>query len=351
MSSESSVVLLKAPADWPRWIAVIETKANHHSVWNFIKPIEQGETRSELVKPSAPKPSTYSTDTNATIQSLEPDQLKRYDMAYRIYKDEHKVWEKRQTTINDIDDYIMRTTGAYWSTIERIQGVPKRLQQLKDHVAPTSYAREQEVLARYESIRRSAKATKTEEWLRQWESVLSDLKERKLPEAEGIRPTRAFLQAVEKIQPLFSQTWSNTIESEAVMHPEEDLTTRIPNGFKIAQIFRNQANLITDTTAAFSTATATLQGKEALKQDQQCFEGFGHHTLDRCLYLRKDLRPDGWTMRTGAVRRLLEGLKKSPDLQERHQEAIKEMEDFLNESKKEDAPSLKAQSKSIVGQA
>jgi hypothetical protein len=30
-------------------------------------------------------------------------------------------------------------------------------------------------------------------------------------------------------------------------------------------------------------------------------------------------------------------LKKSPDLQERHQETIKEMEDFLDESKKEDA--------------
>src|SRR2546423_1831005 len=95
------------------------------------------------------------------------------------------------------------------------------------------------VLTRYESVRKSAKATKTEEWLRQWESALSDLKERNLPESEGIRPTRAFLQAVEKIQPLFAQTWSNTIESTAVMSPEEDITTKIPDGFKIAQIFRN----------------------------------------------------------------------------------------------------------------
>jgi hypothetical protein len=55
-------------------------------------------------------------------------------------------------------------------------------------------------------------------------------------------------------------------------------------------------------------------------------------------------------MRTGQVRRMLEGVKKSPDLQEQHQEAIKEMEDFLDKSKKEDAPS-QAQSKSIVGEA
>lgn len=84
-------------------------------------------------------------------------------MAYKVYKDDLKRWERRQITINDIDDYIMRTTGTYWSVIEKVQGVKERLKALKDHVAPISYAREQEVLARYESVRRSAKATKTEE--------------------------------------------------------------------------------------------------------------------------------------------------------------------------------------------
>jgi hypothetical protein len=47
---------------------------------------------------------------------------------------------------------------------------------------------------------------------------------------------------------------------------------------------------------------------------------------------------------------MLKGVKKSPDLQERHQEAIKEMEDFLDKSKK-DAPSIEAQSKTIIGKA
>lgn len=48
-------------------------------------------------------------------------------------------------------------------------------------------------------------------------------------------------------------------------------------------------------------------------------------------------------MKTGAVKLMLEGLKQRPDLQERHQETIKEMEDFLDESKKE--------SRSIIGKA
>ena len=141
------------------------------------------------------------------------------------------------------------------------------------------------------------------------------------------------------------------------MYPDEDLKTKVPDGFKIAQIFRNQINVNRDATAAFSTAT--LQGKEVpsqgkTEQKQMCFEGYGKHPLDRCFYLRKELRPDGWTMRIGAVKQLLEGLRKSPDLQERHRDAIKEMDEFLDESKKKDA--LGAQSKSqskptIIGSA
>src|SRR5437762_8362136 len=154
----------------------------------------------------------------------------------------------------------MRTTGTYWSTIEKIQGVKERLKALEDHVAPSTYAREQDVLARYESIRRSAKATQTEEWLRQWESALRDLQERKLPKAHRIRPTRAFLQAIEKIQPAFANHWTFTIESKAVLNPKADLKEEIPDGFKIAQLFRNQITL-SNSKAAF--AAATLQGNEA----------------------------------------------------------------------------------------
>src|SRR6266513_1753970 len=286
-SVDSSVVLLKAQADWPRWLAVIQTKANHNSVWNHIKPtLEPNEVRQELLEPSPPVVKTFSTtpdaDPEPTIESLTAEQLKRYEMAYKVYKDNLKKWERKQATINDIDDYIMRTTGTYWSVIEKVQGVLERLTALENHDAPSTYAREQDVLARYESIRRSAKATKTEEWLQQWESALRDLKERKLPEADGIRPTRAFLQAIAQIQPAFANHWTFTIESKAVLSPKADLKKEIPDGFQIAQLFRNQVNL-NSTTAAFSAAT--LQGKEV---DQTCFEGFRRHTLDRCFYLQKD---------------------------------------------------------------
>src|SRR2546421_4098268 len=124
------------------------------------------------------------------------------------------------------------------------------------------------------------------------------------------------------------------------MYSNKDLKAEIPDGFKIAQIFRNSVSVsrdatrdvTRDTTAAFSTSTFQGKESESHSKDQICFEGFGRHTLDRCFYFQKDLRPDGWTMKTGAVKLMLEGLKKCPDLQERYQEAIKEMEDFLDRS-------------------
>jgi hypothetical protein len=361
-SVDSSVVLLKAQADWPRWLAVIQTKANHNSVWNHIKPtLEPNEVRQELLEPSPPVVKTFSTtpdaDPEPTIQSLTADQLKRYEMAYKVYKDDLKKWERKQTTINDIDDYIMRTTGTYWSVIERVQGVRERLEKLKDHVAPSTYAREQEVLARYDTVRRSAKATKTEEWLKQWESVLSDLKERKLPEAEGIRPTRAFLLAIENIQPLFAQTWFNTIESKAVMTPAANLVQEIPDGFQIAKIFRNQVNLGSNTKGAFSAAT--LQGEEAPtdgQKRQRCVDGYGKHTPEQCHYLNKDLRPEGWKMSLGRAKLVIKGLKKNKELRDRYKDAYKEIESFLKEKEqkkdgKQQEEKTSEQPKEVIGSA
>ena len=59
-------------------------------------------------------------------------------------------------------------------------------------------------------------------------------------------------------------------------------------------------------------------------------------------------------MRIGAVKQLLEGLRKSPDLQERHQDAIKEMDEFLDKSKKKDTLGAQSESQSkptIIGSA
>ena len=95
MSVDSSVVLLKVQADWPRWLAVIKTKASHNEVWAHIKPtLDDREERQELLKPSPPVVKDYATHPDAdpapTTRTLTDGQLKRYEMDYKVYKDELK---------------------------------------------------------------------------------------------------------------------------------------------------------------------------------------------------------------------------------------------------------------------
>jgi hypothetical protein len=92
---DSSIVLLKAQADWPRWLAVIKTKASHNEVWSYIKSIlDDGEVRQELRKPTPPVVKDYTTNPDAnsapTTRSLTDGQLKRYKMDYKVYKDKLK---------------------------------------------------------------------------------------------------------------------------------------------------------------------------------------------------------------------------------------------------------------------
>jgi hypothetical protein len=69
MASGESAVVLLSQADWPRWLAVIQTMTNYNSVWDYIKPtLQTGEVRRELREPS-PLVATFSATPNVTIQS------------------------------------------------------------------------------------------------------------------------------------------------------------------------------------------------------------------------------------------------------------------------------------------
>jgi hypothetical protein len=75
---DSSVVLLKTQADWPRWLAVIRTKASHNEIWDYIKFIfNDGEVRRELLKPTPPVVKDYAIEPDAdsapTIKTLIND--------------------------------------------------------------------------------------------------------------------------------------------------------------------------------------------------------------------------------------------------------------------------------------
>ena len=148
---------------------------------------------------------------------------------------------------------------------------------------------------------------------------------------------------------------------------EEDITPKIPDGFRIAQIFRNQTNLGSNTKGTFSAAT--LQGEEAPSdgqnqgQDQnsgqkrqKCFDGHGKHTPEQCYYLNKHLRPEGWKMSPGKAKLIIQGLQQDKALRDKYKDGYKEIEAFLREQKKKDGKpqaekTSEEQSKPVIGSA
>src|SRR5947207_7904714 len=110
------------------------------------------------------------------------------------------------------------------------------------------------------------------------------------------------------------------------MSPDKDITSEIPDGFKIVQIFRNQIVLNGNTKGAFSAAT--LQGEEAPpdgQKRQKCFEGHGRHTFEKCYYLNKDRRPEGWKMSLEKTKGVIKGLQQDKALRDKYKDAYKEI--------------------------
>jgi hypothetical protein len=311
-TGETATVLLKSPRDWARWLALIKTKALNNDLWKHIDPSTANPP--QFLPPARPNPSDFAAagTENVTVATLTATQFQRYNAELSVWQEEIKDHRKKVKILSEIEDHVIRTAGTYWSTIESVSGLHARLVKLKERVAPTTYAREQEVTRRYENVRTQAKTTRTEEWLAEWESALRDAIELKIPDVQGIRPTRHFLLAVEKIAPMFSQSWSNTIETKAVMTSitttnangtETGFEKEIPDGFQIAQIFRNQFSAIKANKGAFAGSTpqgeqdpeseSTLQGEQAPsgpRSTQNECPIHRNHTIDECYALNKSKR-------------------------------------------------------------
>jgi hypothetical protein len=333
-SSDTSVVHLRTTKDWPRWIALIKTKAKQKGIWDTIDPDASEPT--ELAEPAAPIPKNAAGNI-VEIAALTAIELEAFKIARDDWKTKRKLFEKKKDVLNDIEDYVIRTTSNFWSAIEHADGLYAKLVALKARVAPSSYAREVEALNRWNLANQNAKNTRTEDWIAEWEAALAEAKLHKLPDVEGIRPTRKFLQAVESIAPSFSTHWINQIESIAVTQPEKRLEDVIPGGPQIATILRNQLR----TKPIKGSFASTLQGqeapadKEAEKGKNGCFDG-RKHSINNCFYLNPGLRPQGWQMRKNSAEKVIQGLEKDPVLRGKHQQVYKEIKTYLEQLKNKD---------------
>jgi hypothetical protein len=116
------------------------------------------------------------------------------------------------------------------------------------------------------------------------------------------------------------------------MTPEIQLKTVTPDGFQIAQIFRNQQSFKSNA-AIGAFAGSTLQGEEApssLRPTKCPIHRI--HDQDKCYTLNKAKRPEDWTWNKRIASDAIKFIEKDSKSQEKYKDILTEAKEFLGRS-------------------
>ncbi|CAM1501614.1 Fc.00g035980.m01.CDS01 [Cosmosporella sp. VM-42] len=229
----SSRVSLQGPGDWKQLVSIIQKLAIAQNVWDFIDPSK--DVKEALAKPI--KPTHLDVNEEATnIAALTTEEFRRLEFLHLQYRTKLQGHRDQQKALASIQQYIVKTIGNYYGTIADERDIAKQLSLLQARVQPTDWAYEQGILERYHTVLETPNRSKTEDWITSWQKVLTEARRLGLPDAQGLRPTRQFIQAVSSISPSFTDYWVNRLEDQA-RTGAEDWEKSFPDGIKISEIF------------------------------------------------------------------------------------------------------------------
>ena len=160
---------LRTQKDWTRQLALIKTKALQKGVQENINPNLKQPTALEELSTLKPK---NAIREEIIIHVLKVAKLEAYKIDRDDQKGKKKLYNKKKEVLNDIEDYIIRTTSNYQNAIKYINSLYAKLIALKVRVTPTNYARETDALKRQERANQSAKSTRTEEQVAEQKAAL-----------------------------------------------------------------------------------------------------------------------------------------------------------------------------------
>jgi hypothetical protein len=218
-TNESKVnLILNQPSDWTQWFFIIQDTATTNEVWQYIDPSTKKDDLPKLEPPKRPTPKDV-LPTATSIAQLDQIKLTAYNQLYAEYKDDLRVHEKKKQAINDISNYIVRTTSvAYLPLIDGLNTIHERLKALKTALAPTSSGRKHDVLIQYTALKAYNKKQNIEKWLNSWRNVYKLAEQLKLPDVQGFRPHYDFVQAIKPI----SSSFAGALEVDLIHKERKD---------------------------------------------------------------------------------------------------------------------------------
>jgi hypothetical protein len=139
-----------------------------------------------------------------SLAILSADAKEAFKFTYELWKDRMTLTTKTREVLASIHTHITKTVST--RNIIYIQDcttIWQMLVALKKRLAPTTRARELEVVRRYTKLKQYTKRDEPEQWLRSWEETYSEAKKLNLPDVADHRATYDFLQAIYPVNATF----------------------------------------------------------------------------------------------------------------------------------------------------
>ena len=302
--STKNTRILRTTRDWHTWYGSIATQAMQLEVWEYLDP----QSTKELTEPTQPSiPDGDSVLTN--VQELI------FKLNFEKYSRNHAAWLRaksnlasiRTTICNSVDPLHISDLAA------RIVSPREILQKLKQRLCPTDTTRANELLRRYENLKKSPKGSQDlEKWIYEWIEIVRDGME--LHEIEKKSAIRAFYRANAKINESLTDSismWADTQDECSF----EDIAN------KFLQKYREKGIGSKTTSSHFAFATAsepTLQGRPATSttatdKKRPCLCG-EEHAWKVCMYIVPEMRPQGWKGNNDTQNKVDDKISKNPNV-------------------------------------
>jgi hypothetical protein len=228
-------VILSSPTDWEPWYIPLRDKATALQVWEFVDPDK------DTPQPMRPEePNVSEVKRGATELA---DLVAENDRYLDLYKVELSKWQHADrnydwvlAALQDVAKYIRTTVASNWILlIDDKASLWEKVKALKAQPVPTDYASKMITRERYRKAQIMGRS-KVDIWIQNWERALKEAQKKILGEVrDSINPAFDFLSAVEGIAPSFASLWRDKISN----WKRKGKTEKIPNGFQIAQYFRD----------------------------------------------------------------------------------------------------------------
>ncbi|KAI0992111.1 hypothetical protein K3495_g16075 [Podosphaera aphanis] len=170
----SGVIVLQGTQNYLEWLYTIEMAANSgtQNVWQYINPVRSSNTSPEFPSvPQKPTPRDVVMTAN-TVSDLTTFQLDDYKLRLADWKEQKLEIDEAKRLLSTVQNKILGSISE--KLLPQLKGkstVSEILCYLNKRFRPTDQARRQEVISRWNKIKKVPKNQSIISWLDDWDSI------------------------------------------------------------------------------------------------------------------------------------------------------------------------------------